>query len=693
MASISTARTNDFIIRQLNENSDIIFALAVVGVIIMLIIPMPTWFLDLMLAANITFSMVVLLVTIYNTEPLDLSVFPSLLLFATLFRLALSVSSTRLILSQAYAGKVIESFGNFVVGGNYVVGLIMFLILVVIQFIVITKGAERVAEVAARFTLDAMPGKQMSIDADLNAGIITEEQAKIERLKIRQEADFYGAMDGATKFVKGDAIASIIIVLIDIIGGLIIGVLQHSMALAEAGRVYVLLTVGDGLVSQIPALMLSTATGLVVTRASSADMNMGEEMTRQLTAQPKALFIASGVLLVLGLVPGLPAVPFFALAVFLGVIAYLMTRQSVIVEEEEIGEEEIQQIRAPLAEELNELVKVDPLEVEVGYNLISLVLPEQGGDFLDRVAMVRRQMALEMGMVIPPVRILDNLQLEANTYRIKLHGVEISRYRILPDHYLALSSGLESTKVDGIETKEPAFGTPAIWITEMQKEEAEMANYTVVDPPSVMATHLTEIIRSHAYELLGRQEVKNTIDKIKEEYPAVVEELLPDLLTIGEIQKVLQNLLWEGIPIKNMITILETLADYASKTKDIQLLTEYVRQSLSRQICSIYQDSDGVLYVATIDPQLEDNLLQSLKQSEQGYYLALQPDQAQELIQKIAVAVRGLLEQGHDPIILTAPLLRRPLKEFTYRSIRELIVLSYNELDPQVKVEVTGMVN
>lgn len=693
MASISTARTNDFIIRQLNENSDIIFALAVVGVIIMLIIPMPTWFLDLMLAANITFSMVVLLVTIYNTEPLDLSVFPSLLLFATLFRLALSVSSTRLILSQAYAGKVIESFGNFVVGGNYVVGLIMFLILVVIQFIVITKGAERVAEVAARFTLDAMPGKQMSIDADLNAGIITEEQAKIERLKIRQEADFYGAMDGATKFVKGDAIASIIIVLIDIIGGLIIGVLQHSMALAEAGRVYVLLTVGDGLVSQIPALMLSTATGLVVTRASSADMNMGEEMTRQLTAQPKALFIASGVLLVLGLVPGLPAVPFFALAVFLGVIAYLMTRQSVIVEEEEIGEEEIQQIRAPLAEELNELVKVDPLEVEVGYNLISLVLPEQGGDFLDRVAMVRRQMALEMGMVIPPVRILDNLQLEANTYRIKLHGVEISRYRILPDHYLALSSGLESTKVDGIETKEPAFGTPAIWITEMQKEEAEMANYTVVDPPSVMATHLTEIIRSHAHELLGRQEVKNTIDKIKEEYPAVVEELLPDLLTIGEIQKVLQNLLWEGIPIKNMITILETLADYASKTKDIQLLTEYVRQSLSRQICSIYQDSDGVLYVATIDPQLEDNLLQSLKQSEQGYYLALQPDQAQELIQKIAVAVRGLLEQGHDPIILTAPLLRRPLKEFTYRSIRELIVLSYNELDPQVKVEVTGMVN
>ena len=693
MASVSTARTNDFIIRQLNENSDILFALAVVGVIIMLIIPMPTWFLDFMLAANITFSMVVLLVTIYNTEPLNLSVFPSLLLFSTLFRLALSVSSTRLILGQAYAGKVIESFGNFVVGGNYVVGLIIFLILVVIQFIVITKGAERVAEVAARFTLDAMPGKQMSIDADLNAGILTEEEAQAERLKIRQEADFYGAMDGATKFVKGDAIASIIIVLIDIIGGLIIGVLQHGMALAEAGRIYVLLTVGDGLVSQIPALMLSTATGLVVTRAASADMNMGEEMTRQLTAQPKALFVASAVLLLLGIVPGLPAVPFFALAVFIGFIGYLISKQSQVVEEEEMVEEDIQQIRAPLAEELNELVKVDPLEVEVGYNLISLVLPEQGGDFLDRVAMVRRQMALEMGMVIPPVRILDNLQLDANSYRIKLHGVEISRYRILPDHYLALSSGLESSKLEGIETKEPAFGTPAIWITEMQKEEAEMSNYTVVDPPSVMATHLTEIIREHAYELLGRQEVKNTIDKIKEEYPAVVEELLPDLLTVGEIQKVLQNLLWEGIPIKNMVTILETLADYASKTRDIQLLTEYVRQALARQICSLYQESDGVLYVVTVDPQLEDSLLQALKQSEQGNYLALGPDQAQELIQKVAAAMRGLLEQGHDPIVLTAPLLRRPLKEFTYRSIRELIVLSYNELDPQVKVEVIGMVN
>lgn len=490
MPSTSTSSTRNLVIKQLNANSDVLFALAVVGIIVMFIIPLPAFVMDIMLATNITFAMVVILVTIYNTEPLNLSVFPSLLLFATIFRLGLNVSTTRLILGQGYAGQVINSFGNFVVGGNYVVGLIIFLILVVIQFIVITKGAERVAEVAARFTLDAMPGKQMSIDADLNAGIINEQQAKHEREKIRQEADFYGAMDGASKFVKGDAIASIIITIINIIGGLIIGVLQQGMPLVDAAQNYTLLTVGDGLVSQIPALLISTATGLVVTRAAS-DMNMGEELTGQLTAQPKALFIASGVLAVLGLMPGLPAIPFLTLAAIIGLVGYLLSTRVVREEETAATEEEIQQTQRPLAEELTSLVKVDPLEVEVGYNLISLVLPEQGGDFLDRVAMVRRQMALEMGMVIPAVRILDNLQLDANTYRIKLKGVELSRYEILPDHYLAMDSGMTSKKIKGVETKEPAFGTPAIWITEGQKDEAEMANYTVVDPPSVMATHLT----------------------------------------------------------------------------------------------------------------------------------------------------------------------------------------------------------
>lgn len=691
MPSTPTSSTRNLVIKQLNANSDVLFALAVVGIIVMFIIPLPAFVMDIMLATNITFAMVVILVTIYNTEPLNLSVFPSLLLFATIFRLGLNVSTTRLILGQGYAGQVINSFGNFVVGGNYVVGLIIFLILVVIQFIVITKGAERVAEVAARFTLDAMPGKQMSIDADLNAGIINEQQAKHEREKIRQEADFYGAMDGASKFVKGDAIASIIITIINIIGGLVIGVLQQGMPLVDAAQNYTLLTVGDGLVSQIPALLISTATGLVVTRAAS-DMNMGEELTGQLTAQPKALFIASGVLAVLGLMPGLPAIPFLTLAAIIGLVGYLLSTRVVREEETAATEEEIQQTQRPLAEELTSLVKVDPLEVEVGYNLISLVLPEQGGDFLDRVAMVRRQMALEMGMVIPAVRILDNLQLDANTYRIKLKGVELSRYEILPDHYLAMDSGMTSKKIKGVETKEPAFGTPAIWITEGQKDEAEMANYTVVDPPSVMATHLTEIIREHAHELLGRQEVKDMVDKLKEDYPAVIDELLPDLMTTGEIQKVLQNLLWEGIPIKNMVAILETLADYAPKTKDVQLLTEYVRQGLARQITNMYQGSDGTLYVITLDPQLEDRLAQSLQETDQGNYLTLEPSQTKQLLEKIGTQIQALLEQGHDPILLTAPMLRRPLKELTFRSLKELVVISYNELDTHINIEVLGTV-
>lgn len=680
------------VIRHMNRNSDIIFALAIVGIIIMFIIPMPTFFMDILLATNITFSMVVILVSIYTTEPLQFSVFPALLLFATIFRLGLNISTTRLILGQGYAGKIIMSFGNFVVGGNYVVGLIIFLILVIIQFVVITKGAERVAEVAARFTLDAMPGKQMSIDADLNAGIIDENEAKMMREKIRQEADFYGAMDGASKFVKGDAIASIIITAINIVGGLVIGVLQQGMPLADAAQNYTLLTVGDGLVSQIPALLISTATGLVVTRAAS-ETNLGEEMTTQLTGQPKALWIASGVLSLLGFVPGLPTIPFLVLALIVGLMGYLFRYQQQKQEEEAATqEEEIQPRQRPLSEELNNLLKVDPMEVEVGYNLISLVLPEQGGDFLDRVAMVRRQTAMELGLVIPPVRILDNLQLDPNIYRIKLKGVELSRYEILPDHYLAMDSGITTKKIDGINTREPAFGTPALWIRENQREEAEMANYTVVDPPSVMATHLTEIIKEHAFELLGRQEVKGLIDNLKEDYSAVIDELLPDLMTLGEIQKVLQNLLWEGIPIKNMVTILETLADYASKTKDIQLLTEYVRQSLARQITSLYREEDGNLYVVTIDPQLEDSLTQSLEQSEQGNYLSLNPREAQELFEKIAGQLEEMIGQGHEPIILTSPMLRRPLKELTYNSLKNLVVLSYNELESSVNIQVIGMV-
>ena len=679
----------------LNKNTDIIFALAIVGIIIMFIIPLPTFFMDILLATNITFSMVVILVSIYTSEPLEVSVFPSLLLFATLFRLALNVSTTRLILGEGYAGEIINSFGNFVVGGNYVVGFIIFLILIVIQYIVITKGAERVAEVAARFTLDAMPGKQMSIDADLNAGLINEQEAREQRKKIRQEADFYGAMDGASKFVKGDAIAGIIITVINIIGGLVVGMMQQGMPFAEAAQTYTLLTVGDGLVSQIPALLISSATGMVVTRAAASG-DMGSDIAEQLTGQPKALMISSGVLALLAFVPGLPFIPFLILSLIIGLLAYLLYREEV-QEREEVAiqeeEEEISRQKRPETEELADLIQVDQMEVEVGYNLISLVLPEQGGDFMDRVAMIRRQTAMEMGIIVPPVRILDNLQLEPNVYRIKLKGVEISRYEILPDHYLAMDSGITTKEIDGIETTEPAFGTEAIWVSEDQKEEAEMANYTIVDPPSVMATHLTELIKNHAHELLGRQEVQELIDNLENDYPAVIDELLPDLMTLGEIQKVLQNLLWEGVPIKNLVSIMETLADYATKTKDIHLLTEYVRQDLARQITNLYKEEDNQLYVITLDPQLEEELSQSLEQSDQGNYLSLQPQRAQQLIEKIAQNMQQLLQQGHEPILLTAPAIRRPIKELTYRSFEELIVLSYNELQNNIDLQVLGTVN
>ncbi len=679
----------------ITKNTDIVFALMVVGIIVMFIIPLPTMLLDMLLAANITFSMVVILVSIYTTEPLDLSVFPSLLLFATLFRLGLNVSTTRLILGQGYAGEIVLSFGDFVVGGNYVVGLIIFLILVIIQFVVITKGAERVAEVAARFTLDAMPGKQMSIDADLNAGIIDEHEAKREREKIRQEADFYGAMDGASKFVKGDAIAGIIITFINIVAGLVIGMLQQNMGFGQAAETYILLTVGDGLVSQIPALLISTATGMVVTRAAS-DNNMGNEMTEQLLKQPKALFIASAVLLILGFVPGLPTIPFLVLAIFIATMGYLIIRTAEVEapqkekkQKTEISPEEKQEMKE---QEIKQLIKVDKLEIEVGYNLISLVLPEQGGDFLDRVANIRKQIAMELGIILPPVRIVDNLQLQPNTYKIKLQGVEISQYQLFADKFLAMDPGDTFEDIEGIDTEEPAFGTPAIWIEAEQRERAEMANYTVVDPGSVMATHLTEIIKSHAYELLGREEVKKLIDNIKEENQAVVDELIPDLMNLGEIQKILQNLLWENIPIKNLVLILETLADHASRTKDQTILTEYVRQGLSRQISNQCTGQDNNLNVFTIDPQKEEKLANSLEQSDQGNYLSLQPAEAQNLINNIVQQAKQLLEQGNEPILLTSPMIRRPIKEMVHRTFSDLTVLSFNELESDVDLQVQGVV-
>lgn len=676
----------------IQKYSDIIFALAVVTVVVMFIIPLPTFLLDLLLAVNISFALTVLLVSIYITEPLQFSVFPSMLLFATLFRLALNVSSTKLILGQGYAGEIILGFGNFVVGGNYIVGFIIFLILVIIQFVVITKGAERVAEVAARFTLDAMPGKQMSIDADLGSGLITEDEARKKRQKIRQEADFYGAMDGSSKFVKGDAIAGIIITVINIVAGLIIGVAQQGMSIGEAAQTYALLTVGDGLVSQIPALLISTATGMVVTRAASEN-NLGKDLASQMSAQPRSLAIVAGVLLLFGIVPGLPTVPFMILAVIIGAIAWVIwqSEKKRLASEIEVPDE-VPEIPMPgRVEDLVKLLEVDPMEVEVGYNLIPLVLPEQGGDFLDRVAMIRRQCAVELGIIIQPIRILDNLQLDPNSYRIKMRGIELARYEIKPNHYMAMDAGLSTTELDGIQTNEPAFGLPAIWIPESIKEEAELNGYTVVDPPSVMATHLTEVIKRFAHELLGRQEVKELIDSLQEKYPAVVNELIPDTLSIGQVQKVLQNLLREGIAIRDMVTILETLADYAPETADLMILTEYVRQSLSRQISANYS-TDNQISVITLAPDIEDLISQAIQQSEQSSYLAIEPKQAQQIFENLNDTVQSVMQKGYQPIILTAPMIRHHFKGLTSRVAPDLIVLSFSELEPTLNIQSVGMV-
>lgn len=676
----------------IQKYSDIIFALAVVTVVVMFIIPLPTFLLDLLLAVNISFALTVLLVSIYITEPLQFSVFPSMLLFATLFRLALNVSSTKLILGHGYAGEIILGFGNFVVGGNYIVGFIIFLILVIIQFVVITKGAERVAEVAARFTLDAMPGKQMSIDADLGSGLITEDEARKKRQKIRQEADFYGAMDGSSKFVKGDAIAGIIITVINIVAGLIIGVAQQGMSIGEAAQTYALLTVGDGLVSQIPALLISTATGMVVTRAASEN-NLGKDLASQMSAQPRSLAIVAGVLLLFSIVPGLPTVPFMILAVLIGAIAWVVwqSEKKRLASEIEVPDE-VPEIPMPgRVEDLVKLLEVDPMEVEVGYNLIPLVLPEQGGDFLDRVAMIRRQCAVELGIIIQPIRILDNLQLDPNSYRIKMRGIELARYEIKPNHYMAMDAGLSTTELDGIQTNEPAFGLPAIWIPESIKEEAELNGYTVVDPPSVMATHLTEVIKRFAHELLGRQEVKELIDSLQEKYPAVVNELIPDALSIGQVQKVLQNLLREGIAIRDMVTILETLADYAPETSDLMILTEYVRQSLSRQISANYS-TDNQISVITLAPDIEDLISQAIQQSEQSSYLAIEPKQAQQIFENLNDTVQSVMQKGYQPIILTAPMIRHHFKGLTSRVAPDLIVLSFSELEPTLNIQSVGMV-
>ena len=676
--------------------SEVLTVVGVITILVVMIIPLPAVLLDFLLALNITLGITILLTAMYTKRPLDFSIFPSLLLVTTLFRLSLNVASTRLILlhgseGAGAAGKVIKSFGNFVVGGNYVVGMIVFIILVIVNFVVITKGATRIAEVAARFTLDAMPGKQMSIDADLNAGLIDEAEAKSRRKIITREADFNGAMDGAAKFVRGDAIAGIIIALINIIGGLIIGVLQKGMSLVDAAQNYTLLTVGDGLVSQIPALTISTAAGIVVSRAASDD-TMGSEFGKQLAEYPKAIYLAAITIFCFGLIPGLPHFPFVLLAVFISGCVYLMGRKKRTAETAAV-EQRKKAAEAVGPEPVEHLLLVDPLELEVGYGLIDVVDKEQGGEFLDRVRSIRRQFAVEMGMVIPPIHIRDNLQLKPAEYRIFLKGVGIAGAELMVDHFLAMDPGDAVRKIDGIETTEPAFNLPAVWIPGERRDAARMAGYTVVDTVTIMITHLTEILKKHAPELLGRQEVQNLLDNLSRLYPKAVEELVPNLLPLGTVQEVLQNLLREGVSIRDMLTIVETLADYAPLAKDPDLLTEYVRHKLSRAILSPHVDEEGVLKLITLSPEVEDLLGKGIQKTEQGSYLSIDPKMADPIISSVKKEAEKAMARNFQPIVVTSPGLRRHLRKLVEYFVPSLMVLSQSELLSDMRLKSIGEVS
>ena len=665
---------------------------AVILIVAMLIIPLPPWMLSFLIVINITLGLIVLLTAMSMKEALDFSIFPSVILLLTLFRLGLSVSTTRAILANGDAGSVVETFGDFVVGGNILVGLVVFLILVLIQFIVITKGAERVAEVAARFTLDAMPGKQMSIDADLNAGIISEKEARERREKVAGEADFYGAMDGATKFVKGDAIASMVMVIINLLFGIIIGVVQMGLPFAEAATHFSKLTVGDGIVSQIPALLISTATGIVVTRASSKG-SLGQDITGQLFAQAKLLYVAGGTIILLGFFTPIPNWVTLPIGLSLVVGAYMMERKKPEDEEELLEiEEEVATDGMKSPENVVNLLNVDPIEFEFGYGLIPLVDAAQGGDLLDRVIMIRRQLALELGIVIPVVRIRDNIQLQPNEYRIKIKGNEMAKGELLLDHYLAMSPG-DDDSIEGIDTVEPSFGLPAKWITEQVKEDAEMYGYTVVDPPSVVSTHLTEIIRANAHELLGRQETKQLIDHLRETHPILVEELTPTPLSTGEIQKVLGKLLRENVSVRNLPIIFETLADYAKLTSDTDILTEYVRQSLARQITAQYVGDSSALKVITVSGKVEKMIADSIQQTDHGNYLAMDPQDSQTVLETIAAEIERVSFMEQSAIILCSPAVRMYLRQLTERYFPQIPVLSYNELDASIEIQSVGVVN
>ncbi|PIH03694.1 flagellar biosynthesis protein FlhA [Clostridium combesii] len=677
---------------KIKNSIDVIAAFGVVGIVLMIIIPLPSAILDVLLAFNITLSVVIILITMFTTEVLQFSSFPTLLLITTLFRLGLNISSTRLILRDAYAGKIIETFGSLVTGGNYVIGIIIFLIIVIIQFVVITSGASRVSEVSARFTLDAMPGKQMSIDADLNAGLIDEQGAKEKRQNLQKEADFYGSMDGASKFVKGDAVAGLIITFINIIAGIIIGVVMLKMDIATAAQTYIRLTIGDGLVGQIPALLISTASGILVTRSGS-DENLGTVLSKQLTGFPKVLAIASVVLLFLAMIPGLPHLAFLILAIANAVAAYLLFKEAKeqVIIQEEAQQMEITEIESKEPENVMNLVSVEPMEVEIGYGLIPLADESAGGDLLQRITSVRRQCAIEMGVVVQPIRIRDNLQLKTNEYIIKIRGTTITKGELMPNMLLCMDPTGE-VEIPGIKGMEPAFGLPAVWINKDQREEAELKGLTVVDPTTVMVTHLTEIIKNHSYELLGRQEVKLILDSMKEKYSAVTEELIPDLMTIGEIQKVLQNLLKERVSIKDMVTILESLADNSRNTKDIEVLTEYVRFSLARSICNPLIDENGALTVITLDPSIEQTISNNIQKSMQGSFPALDPDTTSSILNGLKQKLDEVYFYNNQAVVLVSPNIRPAFRRLIEMVFPAVNVLSLNEVPNDVEMRTEGVV-
>ncbi len=671
---------------------DVGVTLYLLAAFIMLIVPIQSGLLDVLLACNIAVAFTIMFGCMFANEVLQMSFYPTILLFTTVFRIALNVSSTRLILSKGDAGNVVQTFGEYVGGGDLLIGVLVFLILIIVQFMIINKGSERVAEVTARFTLDAMPGKQMAIDADLNTGAITDEEAKRRREKIQEESTFFGSMDGAVKYVKGDATAGLVITFINIVGGISFGVFRQGLEVVDALNKYTILTIGYGLVSQIPSLLISLATGILVTKGSK-EADFGTVLISQLFGTPKVLYLVGAVLAFLGIVTPLNPVVFVGLGLVFVVVGRVMagTIETAVIEHEADEEEAAaEEIRQP--ENVTSLLQVDPIELEFGYGIIPLADVNQGGDLLDRVVMIRRQIALELGTVVPIIRLRDNIQLNPNQYIIKIKGVQVSEGEILFDHYMAMNPGYVEEEITGIPTFEPSFHLPAIWITEGQRERAESMGYTVVDPPSIIATHLTEIIRQYISELLTRQDVQSLVDNLKETNPSLVEELVPKLLGLGEIQKVLQNLLKEGISIRDLLTVFETLADYATTTRDTDILTEYVRQSLKRAISNKFFPANETTSVVTLDPRLEQEIMASVKQTEQGAYLTLDPAKTKSIMEALGVEVKKLEDLGKIPLVITSPIVRAYFKKLTEDYYKDLVVVSYNEVESSVELQSVGMV-